>query len=68
MNCVHCGKERPYSWVGGQHCQAPIRKPKPINWPYPPTGRIPTDWEGVRDYAYMGTDTDTEEDNSHDEH
>ena len=49
MNCVHCGKERPFRWVGGQHCHAPNKRAgKPaIYWPYPP------DWNmNVRDYVY----------------
>lgn len=57
MNCIHCGKERPYRWVGGQHCHVPKKQSgnsPPQFWPFP-------DWSNVtnvRDHVYTDEMTD----------
>lgn len=61
-NCVHCGKERPYTWVGGQHCHAPNKRAgkPPIYWPFPP------EWNHIRDHVYREEDEEGEEEDDDD--
>ena len=53
MKCVHCGKERPYRWVGGQHCKNWVKQDRPaFVWPFPEVQR-PGPYYNTRDYVYV---------------
>lgn len=44
--CSHCEMERPYKWIGGQHCTLyyGVPQPKALDWPASPMAHFPSDW------------------------